>query len=176
MLNFTLFNWLDWVIVAVVGLSMALSLWRGFVREAMSLAGWVAAFVLANLFSDLVAEALAPYVSNVGARHVAAYILLFVAVLILANLCSFLLKQLVWMTGLTVLDRILGTVFGFARGVLVVLVAVLLARELLAPEHLEAVHRSQLMPHLDLLVQWVEAIFGDLDFGWVPGISSGFSI
>ena len=48
-LNWTLFNWADWIVVGVVVLSTLASLWRGFAREALSLAGWVAAFVIANL-------------------------------------------------------------------------------------------------------------------------------
>ncbi len=165
------FNWLDWAIVAVVGLSILLSLWRGFVREAMSLLGWVIAFVLANLYSDVLAKQLAGTIDNESARHVAAYVIVFVAVLVATNLISFLLKQVVWMTGLTVLDRILGTVFGFARGVLLILVAVLLARELLPSDNLQVLKGSQLMPHIDYLAQWVESVFGKFDTAWVPGLA-----
>ena len=45
------FNGADWAIVVVVGLSILISLSRGFVREALSLLVWVAAFVVAFLFS-----------------------------------------------------------------------------------------------------------------------------
>ncbi len=171
MLDISAFSWVDWAIIAMVASSTLVSLWRGFVAEAMSLAGWVAAFVGANLFSEAMAQLLAPYVDNVGARYLAGYVIVFIAVLIAANICSFLLKQLVRMTGMSVLDRILGTVFGFARGVLVVLVLVLLARELITPDNLQWMQDSQLMPHLELLVQWVERVFGQLDFGWVPGLT-----
>ena len=171
MINVTAMNWLDWAFIAIVGISVLMSLWRGFVHEAVSLAGWVAAFIVASLFSDVLAQFLAPYIYNESARYVAAYVIVFVVVLILANLCSFLLKQLVRVTGLTTLDRILGTAFGFTRGVIVILVLVLLARELVAPENLNWMYDSQLMPHIELLIQWVESVFGQLDFGWVPGIS-----
>jgi membrane protein required for colicin V production len=173
MLDWSTFNWFDWAILATVGLSTLMSLWRGFVREAMSLLGWVAAFVLAALFSDALAQAMVGWIDNDSARHVAAYVLLFLAVLVIANICSFLLKQLVRITGLSTLDRILGTAFGFARGVVVVLVFVLLARELATPDNLQWMYASQLMPHIELLVHWVESVFGQLDFGWVPGISVG---
>lgn len=171
MIDIGLFNWLDWAIIAVVGLSMLLSLWRGFVREAMSLFGWVIAFVIANLYSDVVATQLAATIENESARHVAAYVIVFIAVLVASNLVSFLLKQVVWMTGLTVLDRILGTVFGFARGILLILVAVLLARELLPADKLQILQGSQLMPHIDYLAQWVESVFGEFDTAWVPGFA-----
>jgi membrane protein required for colicin V production len=170
-LNLALFNWLDWLIVAVVGLSMLVSLWRGFVREAISLLGWVAAFVVANLYSDLVARQLAQTIPNSEARQIAAYVIVFVAVLVAANLASFLLKQVVWMTGLTLFDRILGTGFGFARGVLLVLVVSMVARELLPPGQLVAMRESQLMPHVEYVVVWVESVFGEVDTGWIPGLS-----
>ena len=51
-------NWVDWVIIVVVTLSTLISLWRGFVREALSLAAWIAAFVVASLFADPVAAML----------------------------------------------------------------------------------------------------------------------
>ena len=51
MIDWTLFNEADWAILAVLGLSVVLSLWRGFVKEAASLAGWIAAFVIANVFT-----------------------------------------------------------------------------------------------------------------------------
>jgi membrane protein required for colicin V production len=168
-LNFALFTWLDWLIVAAVGASTLLSLGRGFVREAVSLAGWVAAFIGANLFAATLSQLLAPYIENESGRYVAAYVIVFIAVLIVANICGFLLKQLVRMTGLTVLDRILGTVFGFARGVLLVLVVVMLARELVAPEQLRWMRDSQLMPTVELLIQWVSTVFGRLELTWVPG-------
>ncbi len=169
MLNPGLFTWLDWVFVAIVACSVLLSLWRGFVQEAVSLAGWVAAFLAAGMYSGAAARLLEPYIGNESARMAAAYVILFVAVLMLANICSFVLKQLVRMTGLSVLDRILGTVFGVARGVLVILVGVLLAREFLAADSLRWMDDSQLMPHLELLIQWADALFSRMRFGWLPG-------
>jgi len=161
-------HWVDWVIVVVLCLSTLVSLWRGFAREAISLAGWVAAFVVANLFVDQVASLLSGMVSNVTGRYVLGYAILFVATLMVAGLVSLLAASLMRAAGLSVLDRIMGTVFGFVRGIIVVLVVVFLIRQLIPPGDLQWLQQSQLMPHLDMLAEWARARFAEIDAGrWV---------
>jgi membrane protein required for colicin V production len=153
------FNAVDWAIIVVLGLSILLSLWRGFVREAVSLAGWVAAFFIANMFVVAMTTALAQWIVNVSGRYVAAYAILFVGTLLMAGLLGKLGTQVVHVTGLTLLDRLLGTVFGFARGIIVVLVLVYLLRQLAPPQNLKWLDQAQLMPHVDMLGQWVQLLF-----------------
>ena len=69
-------NAADWVIVTVVGSSMLISLLRGFVREAFSLAGWVLGFIVAMVFSDRLAYLLAGFVDDETGRHILAFALL----------------------------------------------------------------------------------------------------
>jgi len=165
-------NGLDWLIIVVLSLSTLLSLWRGFAREAMSLAGWVAAYVIANLFVDELASLLGDWIVNITGRYVVAYAMLFVGTLVIAGILAKLAKQLVKVSGLTVLDRLLGTVFGFARGVILVLVFAYIVRQLLPPKDLQWLHESVLMPHLDMLLYWTQMLFSQLDTGQLPGIST----
>jgi len=158
----TMLNWLDWVIIVVLAVSTLLSVWRGFAREAISLAAWVAAFVVANLFVDQMASLLATWISNITGRYVAAYAILFVGTLMLGSLLGMLARQLVKVTGLSVLDRLLGTVFGFARGVILILVCAFVLRQLVPPGDLQWLHQSQLMPQLDMLAQWTQNLFRQL--------------
>ncbi len=65
----------------VLGVSILFSLWRGFVREALSLAGWVAAFVVANTVCRSACAELAGIIANMTGRYMAAYAMLFVATL-----------------------------------------------------------------------------------------------
>ena len=155
-------NWVDWVIIVVLCASTLLSLWRGFAREAISLAAWVAAFLVANLFVDQMATVLAPWISNVTGRYVAAYAILFVGTLMLGGLLGMLVRQLLKVTGLSVLDRLLGTVFGLARGVILILVCAFVLRQLVPPGELQWLHQSQLMPHLEILAQWTQVLFHQL--------------
>ncbi len=159
MVDWVNFSTVDWVIIVVLGLSILLSLWRGFVREAVSLAGWVVAFVIANMFVGELATFLQQWIANATGRYVAAYALLFVGMLMVAGIVGKLSAQVVKVTGLTLLDRLLGTVFGFARGVIIVLVVIYVLRQLAPPQNLLWLDQSQLMPHVDMLGQWVQASF-----------------
>ncbi len=172
MVDWTQLNGADWVIIVVLSLSTLLSLWRGFAREALSLAGWVAAFVIANLFVDEMASLLAGWIVNIAGRYVTSYAILFVGTLIVAGVLVKLTAQVVRVTGLTVLDRVLGTVFGFTRGVILILAAVFILRQLVPPGDLQWLHQSQLMPHLDMLAYWVQILFAQINAGHLPTIST----
>jgi membrane protein required for colicin V production len=80
--------------------------------------------------------------------------------------------QVVRVTGLTVLDRLLGTAFGFTRGLIIVLVLVYLLRHLAPPQNLVWLDQAQLMPHIDILGQWAQQLFLSLQSGQGPGFSS----
>lgn len=113
-------NTADYVILGIVGISLTLSLKRGFITEAFSLAIWVAAFVIAKLFCNPLALLLAPYINPPSFRIPVGFVVLFIATLVVGGLVQRLLKELVNVTGLTATDRMLGMVFGAARGVLIV--------------------------------------------------------
>ena len=166
-MNFAVLNWIDWTIITVLTASTLLSLWRGFAREALSLLGWVSAYILANLFAARLSILSEDLIHNASARYVAAFAVLFVAVLLLFNLLGVLVKHLVRLTGLSVLDRMLGTVFGFARGLIILLVIIFILREMIPPESQQDLQQSLLVPHLDILMQWVGSMFGTIDIGSV---------
>jgi membrane protein required for colicin V production len=162
-----LLNWADWLIVVVVGVSTLLSLWRGFVKEALSLAAWVAAFFVSIAFATRLSAVLHDVISNDGLRYAAAYVILFAITLMFAALLNRLFAQLIKMTGLSGLDRVLGTVFGFARGLVVVVVLVFIAQAL-APEA-QVIEESLLLPRVMMVVQWAEVNFSSLlDSGALP--------
>jgi len=138
----------------------------------VSLAGWIAAFVVANMFVDELAMMLAQWIVNVTGRYIAAYALLFVGTLMLAGVLGRLGSQVVKVTGLSLIDRLLGTAFGFARGIIIVLVLVYMLRQLAPPQNLQWLDQSQLMPHLDMLAQWVQLLFSNYDTGQGGVISS----
>ena len=165
MIELSQLNGADWVIIVVLCVSTLLSLWRGFVREALSLLGWVAAFVIAHLFVDQLALQLSAVIANVTGRYVAAYAILFVSTLVVFTLVVKLASSLVRAAGLSVLDRVLGTIFGFARGVILILVATYVVKQLIAEPDQQWLHQSILMPHLNMLADWVQTVFSNS----VPG-------
>lgn len=163
MIELALLNGVDWFIIVVLSVSTLLSLWRGFVREALSLLGWVAAFIVAHLFVDQLAAELTAAIANVTGRYIAAYAVLFVSTLVLSSLIVHLAVKLVRVTGLTVLDRVLGTVFGFARGVIIILVLAYVVQQLVPQEEQTLLHQSVLMPHLNMLADWVQLVFHNIN-------------
>lgn len=119
--------WPDYIILAIVLVSAIISVLRGFMREALSLAGWVLAFWVALVFTRELASHFNEYISVPSVRLAVAFLILFLATLILSALVSYLATQLVEKTGMSGTDRMLGVVFGVARGVVIVAILVLLA-------------------------------------------------
>jgi membrane protein required for colicin V production len=128
-------TWVDYVVLAVLGMSAVIGMWRGFVREVLALIGWVAAAVLAALFSAQLAGIFPADFATPLVRQLLAALLIFVLVLVVAGLCGLFLARLLRAVGLGALDRTLGGVFGLARGALIVLVAVLLIGLTGLPRH-----------------------------------------
>jgi membrane protein required for colicin V production len=116
----------DYAVLAVLGLSLIIGVLRGLLRELVTLAGWIAAFLLATTFSGSLSrympESLGPVLGQL-----LAFGAIFVAVLILAGLTGLVMALVARSAGLGVTDRLLGGAFGVARGLLIVLAAVLVA-------------------------------------------------
>ena len=119
-------NWTDYLIIGVLALSVMVGLWRGLISEVLALAIWAAAFWVAWLLGPRVATHLEGTISLPSARYIVAYGVCFIAVLILGALLRFAISRLVESTGLSGTDRLLGMLFGFARGVLLVALMVFL--------------------------------------------------
>lgn len=111
----------DWIILGVIVISLALGFFRGFVREAFSLAGWVAAYVVARLFHAPLENLLVDSISTPSLRLAVAWGGLFVTTLVLATLAGYLILSVIESAGLRSVDRFLGAGFGVARGLILVL-------------------------------------------------------
>ena len=113
----------DWVFLAVLLLSLVIGAWRGLVYEVVSVLGWAASFYAAQWFAPRLASVL-PFdsLSN-PVRFAAALVLIFVAALFVFGMLAFAVKKLVEAIGLRPIDRILGALFGVARGVILLLAA-----------------------------------------------------
>ena len=111
----------DWVILAIVVVSAGLSLFRGFIQEAVSLIAWVSAFIISSRYYEQLSDKLT-FSNNPAVTHTVACILLFIATLVVVGLCGRFIRALVNTAGLSGTDRLLGMVFGVMRGLLVVCV------------------------------------------------------
>ena len=150
-------SWVDFLIVAILVLSALISLVRGLVREALSLAGWVAAFWVGIEYGPWAAARLDPWVGGPpGLRLAIGFAALVLATLLAAGVVSFLAGQLVARTGLGGTDRTLGLVFGLTRGAVVVTLLTLLAGLTALPQD-RWWQESLLVGHFQEMALWARA-------------------
>ena len=117
----------DYAVLAIVGVSVLLSIMRGFVREVLALISWVVAFIVARLYALELVPLLPEAIPNEELKMLAAFLIVFLTTLLLCSLLAIALSHIFKKVGLGWIDRGLGAVFGILRGVLVVCVLVLLA-------------------------------------------------
>jgi len=121
-------NGVDYVILALVGVSALIGVVRGFIRETLSLVSWIAAFWLAFLYAEPAAATLASYTDKPALRVIAAFAAIFVAVLLLLTIISYFLHKILVGKGVQGTDRILGGLFGTVRGLVVVAALLILLK------------------------------------------------
>jgi membrane protein required for colicin V production len=117
----------DYAVLAIILLSVLISVIRGLVREVLALIAWAVGFIAASVFAADIAGLLAPEVPDERLRLLVAFVGVFLAVLLAMSLLAMLVSKLVKSAGLGLEDRMLGGVFGFARGALIVTVLVVAA-------------------------------------------------
>ena len=149
--------WADFAVLAIIGVSAVPGLFRGFVREAIALAGWIAGLWLAFNFLHVGAEWFVRWVESPEIRLVLGFVVLLVAVLVVAGVVGRLAGRLVNATGLGGTDRVLGPIVGAGRGAIIVACLVLLAGFIdLARETWW--RESVLLPHFEALAGEVARI------------------
>ena len=126
----------DGILGGILLLSLVVVVWRGLVDELMSLAGWVAAFAMAQWLAQDVASWL-PVWRDAAAqvRYALSFVLVFVLTVFSASLVSWLLRKVIDSAGLKPADRALGGIFGLMRGVLVLMAVAVLV-------HLLGLHKA----------------------------------
>ena len=139
-------NWADVGIVVVILLSVLLAAAHGFFFEIFSLAGTVVGYLLAAWGYTRVAPLIEPYVKTPWVANIAGFLVIFLAVTLLASIIGRVMRATMKEAGLRWFDRILGALFGFARGILVVMV-IALALASFAPQS-PALANSRLAPYL----------------------------
>lgn len=146
-------NWIDYAILVVILLSGIISLIRGFVKEAISLAIWFSAFFIASQFYADLAVYLTK-LDDLMIRNGVAIAILFVSTLIIGGLVNYLISQLVQFTGLTGTDRALGLVFGALRGLLIVSALLFFLDTFTPMSSSNWWETSVLIPEFSLIIEW----------------------
>lgn len=138
-------NVADWFILAAIVFSVIFAASQGFFYELISLAGTVIGYIVASWQYWRVAAWIRPHVTSPLIANVSGFLIIFVAVLIVAGLIAKLARWLMQKAGLTWLDRVLGAMFGVLRGSLVIAI-VLMAVTAFTPTS-KFLTQSQLAPY-----------------------------
>jgi len=154
----TEFTWADWALIVIISLSSLMSLKRGFVKEALSLATWVAAFIVARSFHPNMQTLLSASVEEPLLRMIAAFSILFIGTLLVGAGVNFIVGALIRLTGLSPLDRMLGVAFGFARG-LILSIALIAVLRLTPFEQALWWQNSFMIKQLAVVEKWSRSVF-----------------
>jgi membrane protein required for colicin V production len=116
----------DYGVIAIVGASLALGVWRGVVSELLALAAWILAFFASRLLGPEIGSVFFTGITDATLRLLAGYIAVFIGVLVLMALGRLAIRGMIRALGMTLSDRLLGLLFGLARGLSIVLILVII--------------------------------------------------
>lgn len=116
----------DYAVLAIVGLSVVISVWRGAVREVLGLAAWIVAFLAGQAYAGTAAAYMPASIEDDSLRLLSGFVVIFLLALLLTMLVAVAISTLLRSAGLGPVDRGLGAIFGLVRGMLIVIILVLL--------------------------------------------------
>jgi len=115
----------DWIIVIVIAMSVVQAAISGFFHEAFGIAGLILGYLLAAWNYERLAARYAPYLKSMWLGEIAAFLVIFLAVVLVAGLAGRIVRHIVKEAGLSFVDRILGGALGLLRGILMVAVVLM---------------------------------------------------
>ena len=151
----------DNLILAVIAISSAFGVRRGFIKEIMSLLSWIAALLVSRVYSESLAGILGDLIDNPSIRYVIAFSVLFVIIIMFGTMLNHLMSKLLVVTGLKTIDRLLGAVFGVARGTVIVLVFLFVLNVFVSES--EWWQQSTLIPYGMVLIQESQFFIDDMN-------------
>lgn len=149
---------LDGILVGFTLVSAMLAMVRGFSREILSVVSWIAAAAAAFFFYQPVLPYVQPYVDNEKIAMVVAAGIVFIVALIVVSVITMKLADWIIDSRVGALDRTLGFLYGAARGILVVAVALLFFNWLAGPKAPGWVANAKSRPLLESIGAKLESL------------------
>jgi|TARA_Y100000996_G_scaffold340823_1_gene277987 membrane protein required for colicin V production len=112
----------DYIVIGIIALSGLIAFFRGFVQETLSLLLWIIAFAAAMFLNAYLDPYFINYIDSPEIRRILTIITVFVGIIFVGGLLIKFLRGLVHWSGMGGLDRLLGVLFGFLRGMLLIVV------------------------------------------------------
>jgi membrane protein required for colicin V production len=156
---------IDILIVIILLVSIVVGAMRGLIRELIALIFWIAAIWSAWAFGSLIEPYLGGLLNGPQVRVWVARLIIFAVVLCIGALVGFIMGLLTRYSGLGLVDRLMGTMFGFARG-MVLLGLLAICGELLQLQQEPWWHRSILIPHCVTVGDWLRGLVGEKGEPW----------
>ena len=148
----------DIIVLAIILVSCVLGIFRGLVKEALSLIFWIGGAIAASLFSTRVGAMLSGAISSVWLQKVVAFALIFIVVVFVGGLLSNLISMLLSKAGLGTANRALGGVFGVVRGFVIIIVIVMLTSRFSITQ--DFYKQSVSLPYVTIVADKVQEWFG----------------
>jgi membrane protein required for colicin V production len=148
---------IDIIILVIISISSVIGVFRGIIKEALSLASWFAAIVAGTLFSAQLADLMVNLIDNGSLRRIAAFVILFIVVIFAGTVLSNLVSKLTQAAGLKGADRTLGGLFGILRGLIIVLVIVLVGSQVDLSRNWFG--SSVLVPYAQAVIDYLQGFF-----------------
>lgn len=165
-------NWFDFVAFAILGISVVLGLLRGFVREFIALVVLLIAVSAAAHFSEQIANNWLAFIKTPSARQPIAFVSLFLLVWVLGAILNQLVGKVVAKAGISFGNRLLGMIFGIARGIFIVGFVIMLLVYTPAKTY-QWWSESILIPYFDPLVQRMEPLMPLINFQHIQQLTTG---
>ena len=154
-------NEVDTAILVVIVLSCVFGLWTGLIKEVLSLLTWIAALLVARVYSEGLSELFVNVIDNGSLRYATAFVIIFIVIMMLGRILNNQLSELLISTRLKLADRVLGGMFGIARGALIVMLILFISNLFLSET--EQWQQSTLIPYGMAMTEWSRIFIADMN-------------
>lgn len=115
-------NWLDIILLSSMLISGLLALTQGFIKEVLSLIGWVISFISVTILMPETGKFLKPFIESEALSDLITIALIFIITLMIWRVISLMIIKLFKITSINYIDRILGFIFGILRIYILILI------------------------------------------------------
>jgi membrane protein required for colicin V production len=150
---------LDGIVIVVMLVSALLAMYRGFLREVLSIASWVAAAGVTLMFHKQLLPTVKVYIPNDQVAMGVTVVGIFVVTLLVVSWITMKISDFVLDSAFGALDRSAGFLFGAARGLLLIVVAMLFFNGFVpAPQQPKWIAGAKSKPIVDYLGERLLAV------------------
>lgn len=146
---------IDIIIIAFFAISILIGVYRGFVKEVLSVTSWVLAAVIAFKFGEQASVYVKPYIKQEPLDLAVAYVAVFLLTLIAFSVISHIISQIFNSSGMTGFDRSLGSLFGALRAAIVIAILIMVGR-FMALDNQQWWLDSGFLDYFEPLVEWLK--------------------